>query len=124
MRSQNLSHLFIPSLNGQVCANSYARSDPTSDGTGYAAYAYEPMIGFSSYNSSPQAPGFAPSGVFKPAYLVTLSDAAYGTAADNDPVSHPLLVSKSNGLFIEESALEITKVGQNLLRFHPITDYI
>ncbi|EIW64193.1 glycoside hydrolase [Trametes versicolor FP-101664 SS1] len=59
------------------------------------------------------APGFAPSGVFKPAYLVTLSDAADGTAADNNPVSHPLLVSQSNGLFIEESTLEITKVGQN-----------
>lgn len=112
MWSQNLSHRFILSLNGQACANSYARSDPTSDGTGYATSAYE-MIGSSSYNSSPQAPGFAPSGVFKPAYLVTLSDAADGTAADNDPVSHPLLVSQSNGLFIEESTLEITKVGQN-----------
>lgn len=73
-----------------------------------------------------------PSGVFKPAYLVTLSDFAdplvqvtlsdsagplvtvSGSAApaESSPVYHPLLVSQSNGIFIEESALEISKVGQ------------
>lgn len=31
----------------------------------------------------------------------------------NTPASHPLLVSQTTGLFIEESALEISKVGQN-----------
>lgn len=31
----------------------------------------------------------------------------------NNPVSHPLLVSQTGGIFLEESALEISKVGQN-----------
>ncbi|OJT12500.1 Beta-mannosidase A [Trametes pubescens] len=57
-------------------------------------------------------PGFAPSGVFKPAYLVTLSDSPDNEAADIS-VSHPILVSQSNGIFIEESALEVSKVGQS-----------
>ncbi|KAI0637555.1 glycoside hydrolase [Trametes polyzona] len=60
-------------------------------------------------------PGFAPSGVFKPAYLVTLSDTDTdkGTNIEVTPVSHPLLVSQASGIFIEESTLEISKVGQN-----------
>ncbi|KAI0829783.1 glycoside hydrolase family 2 protein [Trametes gibbosa] len=58
-------------------------------------------------------PAFAPSGVFKPAYLVTLSDSPADASTVNNPVSHPLLVSQTGGIFLEESALEISKVGQN-----------
>ncbi|KAH9858500.1 glycoside hydrolase family 2 protein [Lenzites betulinus] len=59
-------------------------------------------------------PAFAPSGVYKPAYLITLSgSAANASTAENKAASHPLLVSQTGGIFIEESALEITKVGQN-----------
>lgn len=58
-----------------------------------------------------KGPAFVPSGVFKPAYLVTLTGSPDST--DPAPVSHPLLVSQSNGIFIEESSLEISKVGQN-----------
>ncbi|KAI0633508.1 glycoside hydrolase [Trametes polyzona] len=58
-------------------------------------------------------PAFAPSGVFKPAYLVTLSDTSNGTSSTPSPASHPLLVSQDSGIFIEESGLEVSKVGQN-----------
>ncbi|KAJ3551099.1 hypothetical protein NM688_g4934 [Phlebia brevispora] len=54
-------------------------------------------------------PAFVPSGVYKPAYLVTLDS---GSSESNTPSSHPLLVSSEGPLFIEESSLEISKVGQ------------
>ncbi|KAH9895190.1 glycoside hydrolase family 2 protein [Cubamyces lactineus] len=57
-------------------------------------------------------PAFAPSGIFKPAYLVTLSEEVNGTALDSNPAAHPLLLSNTGGLFIEESSLEISKDGQ------------
>ncbi|KAI0753266.1 glycoside hydrolase [Daedaleopsis nitida] len=53
-------------------------------------------------------PAFVPSGIFKPAYLVTLSS---NTTGDSAPASHPLLAS-TGSIFIEESSLEISKVGQ------------
>ncbi|KAF7800158.1 hypothetical protein EIP86_011404 [Pleurotus ostreatoroseus] len=55
-------------------------------------------------------PAFVPSGVHKPAYLVTLSEANLQSATA--PASHPLLVSSHGPLFIEESSLEVSKVGQ------------
>ncbi|KAI0370038.1 glycoside hydrolase [Pilatotrama ljubarskyi] len=61
-------------------------------------------------------PAFVPSGIFKPAYLVTLTPDAgssNGTNCANDPepAAHPLLASGSS-IFIEETSLEISKVGQ------------
>ncbi|KAI0358698.1 glycoside hydrolase [Trametes cingulata] len=59
-------------------------------------------------------PGFVPAGVFRPAYLVTLTDKPKEASAHSTPVTHPLLLSdKASGLFIEESTLEIHKLGQN-----------
>ena len=49
-----------------------------------------------------------PTGIYKPAYLVTLSDVEQHAT----PASHPLLVSSTGPLFIEEHSLEIAKVGQ------------
>ena len=53
-----------------------------------------------------------PSGIFKPAYLVTLSENP--KVKSNDIATHSLLVSsgKDASLFIEESSLEIAKAGQ------------
>ncbi|OCH87882.1 glycoside hydrolase [Obba rivulosa] len=56
-------------------------------------------------------PAFVPSGIFKPAYLVTLSESS-SHSISSAPASHPLLASESGGIFIEESSLEISKVGQ------------
>lgn len=52
-----------------------------------------------------------PSGIFKPAFLVTLSERA-NTTESALPAIHPLLVADSSPIFIEESSLEISKVGQ------------
>ncbi|CDO76483.1 Glycoside Hydrolase Family 2 protein [Trametes cinnabarina] len=60
-------------------------------------------------------PAFVPSGIFKPAYLVTLSPNGNpnNTTSKCDPesASHPLLAS-GGSVFIEESSLEISKVGE------------
>ncbi|KAI0673928.1 glycoside hydrolase [Trametes maxima] len=61
-------------------------------------------------------PAFVPSGIFKPAYLVTLTPDTNITSIANDteiavPSSHPLLAS-GRSVFIEESSLEISKIGQ------------
>ncbi|TBU37489.1 glycoside hydrolase [Dichomitus squalens] len=53
-------------------------------------------------------PAFVPSGIFRPAYLVTLSPNA---SASTTPASHPLLAS-TGSVFFEETSLEISKVGQ------------
>ena len=50
-----------------------------------------------------------PSGIFKPAYLVTLSPKRSKRATT--PASHPLLAS-TGSVFLEETSLEISKVGQ------------
>ena len=50
-----------------------------------------------------------PSGIFKPAYLVTLSPKR--STKVSTPASHPLLAS-SGSVFLEETSLEISKVGQ------------
>lgn len=57
-----------------------------------------------------QGPAFVPSGIFKPAYLVTLPETP--VSGHLASASHPLLVSTSGNVFIEESSLEILKVGQ------------
>ncbi|KAI0830870.1 glycoside hydrolase [Trametes gibbosa] len=67
-------------------------------------------------------PAFVPSGIFKPAYLVTLTpprsrelDAVTNvTSVAPEPASHPLLAS-GESVFIEESSLEISKVGQTTI---------
>ncbi|KAI0354764.1 glycoside hydrolase [Trametes cingulata] len=60
-------------------------------------------------------PAFVPSGIFKPAYLVTLTPDADTTGGTNcsvtEPATHPLLAS-GGSVFIEETSLEISKVGQ------------
>ncbi|OSD01219.1 glycoside hydrolase family 2 protein [Trametes coccinea BRFM310] len=61
-------------------------------------------------------PAFVPSGIFKPAYLVTLSpntSVSDNTTSDNgvEPASHPLLAS-GGSVLIDESVLEISKVGE------------
>lgn len=55
-----------------------------------------------------QGPAFVPSGIFKPAYLVTLSPKR---STKTTPASHPLLAS-TGSVFLEETSLEISKVGQ------------
>ncbi|KAI0081837.1 glycoside hydrolase [Panus rudis PR-1116 ss-1] len=62
-------------------------------------------------------PAFVPSGIFKPAYLVTLpTDTRLHSQNSMQPAAHPLLVSSgSSPIFIEESSLEILKQGQNQL---------
>ncbi|KAI0776636.1 glycoside hydrolase [Trametes elegans] len=57
-------------------------------------------------------PAFAPAGIFKPAFLITLSPQG-NDSAQVEPAAHPLLLSQAGGLFIEESSLEVSKVGQN-----------
>ncbi|CAL1705892.1 unnamed protein product [Somion occarium] len=58
-------------------------------------------------------PAFVPSGIFKPAFLVTLPTKT-NPRSSAAPASHPLLVSSgSSPIFIEESSLEILKRGQN-----------
>ncbi|EKM54884.1 glycoside hydrolase family 2 protein [Phanerochaete carnosa HHB-10118-sp] len=57
-------------------------------------------------------PAFVPTGIFKPAYLVTLPTTTSDLELSPTPEAHPLLVSSSSPVFIEESSLEISKVGQ------------
>lgn len=52
-----------------------------------------------------------PSGIFKPAFLVTLSELD-STTESSSPATHPLLVAEAGPIFVEESSLEISKVGQ------------
>ncbi|KAI0640219.1 glycoside hydrolase [Trametes polyzona] len=65
-------------------------------------------------------PAFVPSGIFKPAYLVTLTPPrphALQPDSDNaheEPASHPLLAS-GRTVLIEETSLEISKVGQTTI---------
>ncbi|KAI0778937.1 glycoside hydrolase [Trametes elegans] len=59
-------------------------------------------------------PAFVPSGIFKPAFLVTLTPNATNTTGPTNPAPHPLLAS-GGGVFIEESSLEISKVGQTAI---------
>ncbi|EMD33740.1 glycoside hydrolase family 2 protein [Gelatoporia subvermispora B] len=57
-------------------------------------------------------PAFVPSGIFKPAYIITLSESSASNRTSNQPASHPLLVSETGPIFIEELSLEISKAGQ------------
>ena len=67
--------------------------------------------GFSQpYRYFLQGPAFLPSGIYKPAFLVTLTDEV--AKKPQAPATHPLLVSSSGPLFIEEHSLEIAKKGQ------------
>ncbi|KAJ7669852.1 glycoside hydrolase family 2 protein [Mycena polygramma] len=51
-------------------------------------------------------PGFVPSGIFKPAYLVSLSNASNTTSPSNTTAS-------AQSTFVEETSVDIYKVGQN-----------
>ncbi|EGO00434.1 glycoside hydrolase family 2 protein [Serpula lacrymans var. lacrymans S7.3] len=57
-------------------------------------------------------PAFVPSGIFKPAYLITLSES---TQAGNMTLAAPAPSPQTygNAVFIEESAIDIYKYGQN-----------
>ena len=62
-----------------------------------------------------------PSGIFKPAYLVTLTSDATNVTT---PASHPLLAS-TGSVFIEESSLEISRVGQtSVVRANQSADWL
>jgi beta-mannosidase len=52
-------------------------------------------------------------GIFKPAYLVTLSEAITEELGSTLPVSSPSSNSSDSSVFIEESSIDIYKVGQN-----------
>ncbi|KAH9949043.1 glycoside hydrolase [Amylocystis lapponica] len=54
-------------------------------------------------------PAFVPSGIYRPAYLVTLSDAP---TYESEPAPNALLASSNGSVFIDQYSLEITKVGQ------------
>ncbi|KAH9934072.1 glycoside hydrolase [Epithele typhae] len=57
-------------------------------------------------------PAFLPVGIFKPAYIVTLNS----KSSDHiTPASHPLLASTNGPVFFEETALEISRQGQNTI---------
>ncbi|OBZ70764.1 Beta-mannosidase A [Grifola frondosa] len=56
-------------------------------------------------------PAFVPSGIFKPAYLVMLPSKK-NDSSDGAPASYPLLASTTGSVLIEESSLEISKIGQ------------
>ncbi|KAI0075653.1 glycoside hydrolase family 2 protein [Panus rudis PR-1116 ss-1] len=60
-------------------------------------------------------PAFVPSGVFKPAYLITLPKTPESNLTQApQPAPHPLLVSTgSSPIFFEESSFEILKEGQS-----------
>ncbi|KAJ6476699.1 glycoside hydrolase family 2 protein [Mycena vitilis] len=51
-------------------------------------------------------PGFVPSGIFKPAYLVSLSNPSNTTSSSNTTTS-------AQSIFVEETSVDIYKVGQN-----------
>ncbi|KAL6303534.1 glycoside hydrolase [Sparassis latifolia] len=57
-------------------------------------------------------PAFVPAGIFKPAYLVTLSDTP---SYQFMPAEYPLLASMSGSIFFDQYSLEISKVGQTAL---------
>lgn len=54
-----------------------------------------------------------PSGIFKPAFAVVLPTTVDQKASA--PASHPLLVSQDSHIFIDETSLQISKVGQKSL---------
>ena len=61
-----------------------------------------------------QGPAFVPSGIHKPAYLVTLSSSASShVEATTPPISPTGSQSTPDSIFIEESSIDIYKVGQN-----------
>ncbi|KAH9934078.1 glycoside hydrolase [Epithele typhae] len=57
-------------------------------------------------------PAFLPVGIFKPAYIVTLDSKS---SDHTTSASHPLLASTSGPVFFEETALEISRQGQNTI---------
>lgn len=56
-----------------------------------------------------QGPAFVPSGVFKPAYLITLGDDQDAEGASSSPSSS---VTFGPSLFVEEKSIEIFREGQ------------
>lgn len=70
----------------------------------------------SSFSRFSQGPAFVPSGIFKPAYLVTLSPSANGTSETGTPTISPLDANNTSidsPIFIEESSIDIYKAGQS-----------
>ncbi|KAI0935321.1 hypothetical protein AcW1_008721 [Taiwanofungus camphoratus] len=60
-------------------------------------------------------PAFVPSGIFKPAYIVTLSELPSTSDPSAAPAEYPLLASTNGSIFIDQYSLEISKVGQTAL---------
>lgn len=60
-----------------------------------------------------QSDSYVHLGIFKPAYLVTLSEAITEELGSTPPVSPLISNSSDSSVFIEESSIDIYKVGQN-----------
>jgi len=60
-------------------------------------------------------PAFVPAGIFRPAYLVTLTEVPTFETSTGTPAAYPLLASNGGGIFIDQYSLEISKVGQTAL---------
>ncbi|KAH7906820.1 glycoside hydrolase family 2 protein [Hygrophoropsis aurantiaca] len=56
-------------------------------------------------------PAFVPSGIFKPAYLVTLSESASESESSATPA--PGVPPSSSSIFVDETSIDIYKYGQN-----------
>ncbi|KAL1742498.1 glycoside hydrolase family 2 protein [Schizophyllum fasciatum] len=58
-------------------------------------------------------PAFVPSGIYKPAYLVTLSSSAGGVEIGTPPISPAGSQNTLDTIFIEEASIDIYKAGQS-----------
>lgn len=59
-----------------------------------------------------QGPAFVPAGIFRPAYLVTLTEAPTFETSPRAPAAYPLLASQGSAVLIDQTSVEISKVGQ------------
>lgn len=102
----------------------YGRLHLISAGTGCVIYLLTSNISYSG-KVVVQGPAFVPSGIFKPAYFITLSSKSEVKA--NSSLHSPANSSVTFGpsLFIEEKSIEITKEGQkSSLRPNEAADWI
>ncbi|KAI0733020.1 glycoside hydrolase superfamily [Fomitopsis betulina] len=57
-------------------------------------------------------PAFVPAGIFRPAYLVTLTEVPTFETSPSAPAAYPLLASQGSAVLIDQTSVEISKVGQ------------
>jgi beta-mannosidase len=72
-------------------------------------------IKISSNLTNTQGPAFVPSGIYKPAYLVTLSQSVSNPSMQmgTPPVSPSESSTNSDPVFVDEASIDIYKVGQS-----------